>query len=183
MDGKYRYELVGSVHTVVALVSIITLPPRQATRQKDKLRERPKQDASHLESPPPDRVGSYSKRIDRALPGEHTKVLYDGLNPEAVRREKKYPWGYPTEAIFSRYAFIRARRRMRAEHLQGHADMSTLLLDTLVGPAYLDIVGGLHDFLLETAPHIDNSLVQKLLDETESDLGKRNQPSLAPGMS
>ncbi|KAJ3454196.1 hypothetical protein MRS44_018090 [Fusarium solani] len=27
----------------------------------------------------PDKVGGYSKRIDRALPGEHTKALYDGL--------------------------------------------------------------------------------------------------------
>jgi hypothetical protein len=27
----------------------------------------------------PDRVGGYSKRIDRALPGKHTKALYDSL--------------------------------------------------------------------------------------------------------
>ena len=27
----------------------------------------------------PDRVGGYSKRIDRALPGKHTQALYDGL--------------------------------------------------------------------------------------------------------
>jgi hypothetical protein len=27
----------------------------------------------------PDRVGGYSKRIDRALPGKHTKALYDNL--------------------------------------------------------------------------------------------------------
>jgi hypothetical protein len=27
----------------------------------------------------PDRVGSYSKRIGRALPGKHTKTLYDAL--------------------------------------------------------------------------------------------------------
>jgi hypothetical protein len=27
----------------------------------------------------PDRVGSYSKRIDKALPGGHTRVLYDAL--------------------------------------------------------------------------------------------------------
>lgn len=27
----------------------------------------------------PDRVGGYSKRIDRALPGKHTKTLYDAL--------------------------------------------------------------------------------------------------------
>ncbi|KAM5528512.1 reverse transcriptase [Fusarium oxysporum f. sp. phaseoli] len=27
----------------------------------------------------PDRVGGHSKRIDRALPGKHTKVLYDSL--------------------------------------------------------------------------------------------------------
>ncbi|KAF4465577.1 hypothetical protein FALBO_7575 [Fusarium albosuccineum] len=105
------------------------------------------------------------------------------LNPEAARREKKYPWGYPTEAIFSRYAFIKAPHRILAEHLQGHGDMSPQLLDALVRPASLDVVGGLHEFLLQTAPHIDTALVQRLLDETEKDLGKRNQPSLAPGMS
>jgi hypothetical protein len=27
----------------------------------------------------PDGVGKYSKRIDRALPGRHTHILYDGL--------------------------------------------------------------------------------------------------------
>ena len=27
----------------------------------------------------PDRVGGYSKRIDKALPGKHTEALYDGL--------------------------------------------------------------------------------------------------------
>ncbi|KAH6874032.1 hypothetical protein B0T10DRAFT_499388 [Thelonectria olida] len=105
------------------------------------------------------------------------------LNPEAARREEEYPWGYPIEAIFSRYAFIRARSRILVGHLRGDGEMSIPLLDALVGPASLEVVGGLHEFLRETAPHIDAALVERLLDKTENDLGKRDQPSLAPGMN
>ena len=28
----------------------------------------------------PDNVGAYSKKIDMALPGKHTRELYDGLS-------------------------------------------------------------------------------------------------------
>ncbi|KAF5008050.1 hypothetical protein FDECE_5632 [Fusarium decemcellulare] len=104
------------------------------------------------------------------------------LNLEAVQRGKKRPWEHPTEAMFSRYAFIRARRRISAEHLRGQGDMSTHLLDALVQPASLDVVGGLQEFLLETAPCTDTALVKRLLEEAENDLGKGNQASLAPGM-
>ncbi|KAM5527880.1 reverse transcriptase [Fusarium oxysporum f. sp. phaseoli] len=37
----------------------------------------------------PDRVGNYAKKIDKALPGGHTRVLYDALK----RRESGGPIG------------------------------------------------------------------------------------------
>ncbi|KAL6897539.1 hypothetical protein GGI43DRAFT_428679 [Trichoderma evansii] len=145
-----------------------------------------------------------SKGGDRAVPsdGEGADQTYSGhrvrafepgswvvlvtveryLNPEAARREEKYPWGYPTEAIFSRYAFIKARQSIPEGHLRGDGEISTSLLDVLVGPTSLEVVGGLHEFLCETAPHVDTTLVESLLDTTENDLRKRYQASLAPGM-
>lgn len=131
---------------------------------------------------------------DQANRGPHVRAIEPGswavlvtveryLNPEAVRREEEHPWGYPTEAIFSRYALIRAQRRMPAGHLRGDGEMSTPLLNALVGPESLEVVGGLHEFLRETTLHIDATLIERLLDATENDLGKRNQPPLAPGMN
>ncbi|KAF5001004.1 hypothetical protein FDECE_11093 [Fusarium decemcellulare] len=50
-------------------------PPYQARSTRTSLATSQSQRQRAL----PDRAGSYSKRIDRALPSEHTKALYDGL--------------------------------------------------------------------------------------------------------
>ncbi|KAM0254535.1 hypothetical protein ACHAQJ_006695 [Trichoderma viride] len=105
------------------------------------------------------------------------------LNNEPIPAAERWWRGYgPTETIFSRYGFIRARHRIPAGHLRGDAEMSTTLLNTLVGPASLEVVGGLQEFLRETAPHIDATLVERLLDSTENELDKTKTRSLAPGM-
>ncbi|KAF4466806.1 endonuclease exonuclease phosphatase [Fusarium albosuccineum] len=50
-------------------------PPYQARSTRARLATSQSQRQRAL----PDRAGSYSKRIDRALPSEHTKALYNGL--------------------------------------------------------------------------------------------------------
>ncbi|KAF7552218.1 hypothetical protein G7Z17_g4465 [Cylindrodendrum hubeiense] len=98
------------------------------------------------------------------------------VNPEeseAARREWKDPWGYPTHASFSRYAFFRARRRMPMSNFQREDETSAAALDALVGPASLEVVGGLQEFLHETAPHIDAAFVKRLLSEVEKDMARK----------
>jgi hypothetical protein len=41
----------------------------------------------------PDRVGSYSKRIGRALPGKHTKTVYDALKRREADIISQAPYG------------------------------------------------------------------------------------------
>lgn len=103
-------------------------------------------------------------------------------NPEAVQYKTKYPRSEcPTQAVALRYAFIRAQRRVPA-NFERDSEISAGLLDELVGPASVKVVGGLQEFLRETAPHVDSSVVERLLNEMEEDLGKNKPADLAPGM-
>ncbi|XXG95203.1 hypothetical protein Hte_001463 [Hypoxylon texense] len=91
------------------------------------------------------------------------------LNREVVEVNKRTKWGYPEQARFLRYAFIRAHKRISAnanpEEIQA-GDVE---------------VGGLVDFLRATAAHVDVTLVEKELEGTARVIAA-NQPSLDPGM-
>jgi ribonuclease HI len=53
--------------------------PRSQPYQARSTRTRLAAAQLHQQRRLPDRVGGYSKRVDRALPGKHTQALYDGL--------------------------------------------------------------------------------------------------------
>lgn len=92
------------------------------------------------------------------------------LNREMVEVNKRTKWGYPTQARFLRYAFVRARR-----HIFANAPPEEIQLEDIE-------VGGLVDFLRATASHIDVTLIEKALEDTARVVAT-NQPSLDPGMS
>jgi len=78
---------------------------------------------------------------------------------------------------FIRYAFVRARQLIETAAVSDH------LLQGIVGPDYVDIIGGVKGFLRETAPQVDTNLVDRPFNETLQILEKRWPTSLGPGMS
>ncbi|KAI1771428.1 hypothetical protein F4818DRAFT_429074 [Hypoxylon cercidicola] len=104
-------------------------------------------------------------------PGGWTVVVSHDrhLSREAVEVNKRTHWGYPTQARFLRYAFVRAHRRISAD-----AKPEGIQAEDVE-------VGGLMDFLRATAPHIDATLIERALDDTARIIAT-SQPSLDPGM-
>lgn len=104
-------------------------------------------------------------------PGGWTVIVSHNrhLNREVVEVNKRTKWGYPTQARFLRYAFIRAHRRISA-----HANPEEIQAEDVE-------VGGLVDFLRATASHADVTLIEKALEDTASTIAT-NQPGLDPGM-
>ncbi|KPM45093.1 hypothetical protein AK830_g1453 [Neonectria ditissima] len=75
------------------------------------------------------------------------------------------------EAGILQYSFVRIRQTIPND---GPTEAEQF------APELIEVVGGLKDFLRETAPSIDAALVERLLEEAEQDLGKRGQALLAP---
>jgi hypothetical protein len=61
---------------------------------------------------------------------------------------------------FVRYAFLRARKHVACYDPAGPT------LDTLIQQEYIEVVGGVKEFLRETAPEVDEHLVDSRFDDT-----------------
>ncbi|KXX74449.1 hypothetical protein MMYC01_208610 [Madurella mycetomatis] len=60
---------------------------------------------------------------------------------------------------FVRYAFVRARKRI------AWSDIASSSLEALVRPEYIQVVGGVKEFLRETAPEVDDRMVDTRFDD------------------
>ncbi|KAJ8130760.1 hypothetical protein O1611_g2869 [Lasiodiplodia mahajangana] len=88
-------------------------------------------------------------------------------------------FGYESEVPFVRYAFLRARKHI---DINDETCTSTSLLDEMVGPSSMEVVGGLAEFLRETAALDEVPLVNRLLADTNKVLVDRWPTGLGPGM-
>lgn len=94
------------------------------------------------------------------------------VNADSDHLERQRQQNSPTEAVLLRYSFVRIRQTIPAD---------SALEDEEPVPESIEVVGGLKEFLRETVPCVDIALVERLLEETEQDLAKRGQASLASG--
>ncbi|GAB1317085.1 Proteophosphoglycan ppg4 [Madurella fahalii] len=77
---------------------------------------------------------------------------------------------------FVRYAFLRARKRI------AWPDIADSSLETLVRPESIQVVGGVKEFLRETAPEVDELLVDACFDDAVNVLRERWPAGLGPDM-
>lgn len=132
------------------------------------------------------RAECWSKARD-LVPGGWTVLVSQEryFDARAAARNAQDHHHRPTEARFIRYAFVRARERVSVE------DRSVAEIRSLdLGPRTLD-VGGLEEFLRDTAPGVDKALVRRRLEELARDVADspRHEPAnrlgqarLGPGM-
>lgn len=102
-------------------------------------------------------------------------VSHDWHTTRKTRKARRecLSYGYPGDSLLGvpivRYAFLRARRRITLPD-----DAATGLgLEQLVGPDFVEVVGGVKAFLQETAPGVDGSLVDERVEETAEVLRTR----------
>ncbi|PGH12455.1 hypothetical protein AJ79_04291 [Helicocarpus griseus UAMH5409] len=95
-------------------------------------------------------------------------------------RPKWMEWGYDAEAPFLRYAFIRVRRRIEFSRANNAAASSERLLE-LVRPENVEVVGGLEEFLQQTAPDVDARLLDRPLKNVEQTIRGRWETKLPRG--
>jgi hypothetical protein len=80
---------------------------------------------------------------------------------------------------FVRYAFLRARRHIAWPDIVAAGSRG---LEALVGPESIQVVGGVKEFLRETAPEVDGGLVDACFDDAVRVLRERWPAGLGPGM-
>ncbi|KAI1366697.1 hypothetical protein F5Y08DRAFT_351128 [Xylaria arbuscula] len=87
--------------------------------------------------------------------------------------------GYESEVPYIRYAFIHTRRRIE---INDEAILPPTLIEEMSGPNYVKVVGGLVEFLQETAALDDSALIKELLEDRISILKGRWPTELPPEM-
>lgn len=100
-------------------------------------------------------------------------------SPETRRRRAElHSQGFSGDSAlglpFVQYAFLRARKHITCYDPAGPT------LDTLVQPEYIEVVGGVKEFLRETAPEVDERLVDACFDDTARVLRDRWLAELGP---
>ncbi|KAI0099757.1 hypothetical protein GGR51DRAFT_564800 [Nemania sp. FL0031] len=101
------------------------------------------------------------------------------ISPEVDCSQPRPALGYETEVPFICYAFLRARKHFK---INTKTSNSTPLLDAMIGPSSMEMVGGLAEFLRETETLDDPLLVNRLLEDTNDVLASRWPTRLGPGM-
>ncbi|KAF6804708.1 hypothetical protein CSOJ01_09997 [Colletotrichum sojae] len=112
-------------------------------------------------------------------PGDWAVVVsHEWRTTQRIRKERRLhmSWGYPGDWLIGvpvvRYAFLRARQRIV---LPGGAGPE---LEQLAGPDFVDVAGGVKEFLHETG--VDWKLVDERLEETKRSLRERWHPGEGP---
>ncbi|KAI0400577.1 hypothetical protein F4802DRAFT_477583 [Xylaria palmicola] len=102
------------------------------------------------------------------------------VSPEVDRRQPRPALGYEAEVPFIRYAFVRTRQRINANDETIH---SSTLIEERSGPDYVEVIGGLVEFLQDTVTLDDSSIIIELIEDATKVLKDRWPTGLGPGMS
>ncbi|KAI1172157.1 hypothetical protein F4777DRAFT_524269 [Nemania sp. FL0916] len=115
------------------------------------------------------------------VPGGWTVLIshewYAG--PEVDRKQPRPTLGYESEVPFIRYAFVRTRQRIT---INDETSGSASALEKMVGPDFVEVVGGLAEFFNETTGRDEKSLINRLLEDATRDLKSKWPAVLSPGM-
>ncbi|KAF6835739.1 hypothetical protein CMUS01_05669 [Colletotrichum musicola] len=112
-------------------------------------------------------------------PGDWVVVVsHEWRTTQRIRKERRLhmSWGYPADWLIGvpivRYAFLRATQRIVLPNSAGPE------LEQLAGPDFVDVAGGVKEFLQETGVHW--KLVNEQLEETKRLLRERWRPGEGP---
>lgn len=117
-------------------------------------------------------------------PGGWTVLVFHEWPGGPEDRRKLHPLtqspGPETEIPYIRYVFFRTRRQIE---INEQTTRSSTFVEEITGPDYIEVVGGLTEFLQETANFNNSALVEELLEDRIKTLKGRWPTELQSGMS